>query len=249
MNNEKNIKNSKNKGFTLVELAIVIVIIGLLVGGVVAGQELIKQSQLQNLVKTVEGYKSAALTYKAKFDALPGDDMRAYNWFGSLCDSTPSNCNGDSDGVIVSNNTPFDNEALRFWQHLVLSKIISGNFIGSTSGGWPDVLQGRVLPKLGFKDVYLMVLQGTFATFPGFAYNNYMIVGRKIGAGSFPQFPFLSPEDAYNIDTKMDDGKPWSGSIFIWPSWWTTPNPPNCINGTDYNITYNGIDCHLNFGW
>jgi prepilin-type N-terminal cleavage/methylation domain-containing protein len=247
-----------NKGFTLIELAVVIIIIGALLVGVMQGQSLIRSSEVQNVTKTIEGYKSAAYTYKTKFNALPGDDQRAYDWFGAACDSTPSNCNGDGDGLIPDNNTTPDNEALRFWQHLVLSKIITGNFLGN-SMGWANVLRGEVLPKLPFKDTYASVLSRSHGfIYSGFIYDNFFVSGRVRQGGSSlsPMNPYLSPEDAKNIDTKVDDGKPWSGSVFIAPSWWFPPNMPNCLTSTstnssnaEYLVTYDGIGCHLNFGW
>jgi prepilin-type N-terminal cleavage/methylation domain-containing protein len=245
-----------NKGFTLVELAVVIIIIGALLGGVMAGQSLIRSSEVQNVTKTIEGYKSAALTYKTKFNALPGDDQRAYDWFGAACDATPSNCNGDGDGLIVENNSGNNSESIRFWQHLVLSKIVTGNFLGV--GGWTEILRGQLLPKLPFKDSYVSVQNRTYGfIYSGFIYDNYFITGKSRTAGGLinPQIPYLYPEDAKNIDTKLDDGKPWSGSVFVAPAWYFPANMPNCLTSTstttanaEYLVTYDGVGCHLMFG-
>lgn len=244
------ITSHKAAGFTLVELAIVIVIIGLLVGGVLGGQALIRQSQVQNLIKTIEGYKSAAQLYKTKYNGLPGDDIRAYDWFGNSCDAMPSNCNGDGDGLIVENNSGTDSEALRFWQHLVLGKFLTGNYIG-ISNGWTTVLQGLTLPKLSFKDAYVSVENRNYALIPqGFGYNNYFISGVvKTGGVLRPNNPYLPPEDAYNVDKKMDDGKPWAGAVFITPSWSVTIVNCGITATSEYNLTYDGAACDLNFGW
>ena len=66
-------KQGKNKGFTLIELSIVLVIIGLIVGGVLVGQDLIKAAEIRATVSQVEGYNSAVNTFRLKYNGLPGD--------------------------------------------------------------------------------------------------------------------------------------------------------------------------------
>lgn len=63
-------------GFSLVELSIVLVILGLLVGGVLTGQSLIRASELRKFMNTMERYKAATYTFRDKYFALPGDDER-----------------------------------------------------------------------------------------------------------------------------------------------------------------------------
>jgi prepilin-type N-terminal cleavage/methylation domain-containing protein len=249
--------STAQSAFTLIELAVVIIIIGALLVGVMQGQSLIRSSEVQNVTKTIEGYKSAALTYKAKFNALPGDDQRAYDWFGAACDATPSNCNGDGNGIIFVDAGSSDSESLRFWQHLVLSKIITGNFLGR--GNWTQALNGTLLPKLQFKDTYVSVMsRDQPVTHPDFSYDNIFTTGKPRTAGGLiiTNRPYLYPEDAKNIDTKIDDGKPWSGSVFVYPSWFFPAGMPNCLTSTstttanaEYLVTYDGIGCHLMFGW
>jgi prepilin-type N-terminal cleavage/methylation domain-containing protein len=132
------------KGFTLVELAIVIVIIGLLVGGVLQGQELIKQSRIQSAATQINGYVAAINTFKGKYNAWPGDFRQASTMISS------STGDGDGDGKIYSTITAIppacfmsevkaqaspavDSELTYFWQHLSLSKMISFNFVKNTN--------------------------------------------------------------------------------------------------------------------
>ena len=121
----------KNKGFTLIELSIVLVIIGLLVAGVIGGQSIVRSAQLRSVATEVQGIKTSLNTFKDYYDALPGDMDNAIDYWGAA-HATPSTCkftvgtgtqtcNGDGLGHVnrqtdASNDTY---EMFRFWQHLV----------------------------------------------------------------------------------------------------------------------------------
>src|SRR5882724_8938540 len=68
---------NKNQGFTLIEIAIVLVIIGLLLGGVLKGQELITSARVRNLISQQDGVKAAFFGFQDRFRALPGDYAQA----------------------------------------------------------------------------------------------------------------------------------------------------------------------------
>src|SRR3954462_10511403 len=84
------------KGFTLVEIAIVLVIIGLLLGGILKGQEMITQAKIKNVIADVTGVSAAMYGYQDRYRALPGDDKGATRWAGA----TPAK-EGNGHGVIV----------------------------------------------------------------------------------------------------------------------------------------------------
>ena len=90
------------QGFTLLELSIVLVIIGLIVGGVTVGSEMIRQSQLQRIGKDAQTYLTAVNTFKLKYNALPGDFSRGYDYWGNNCAASAANCNGNADNSINS---------------------------------------------------------------------------------------------------------------------------------------------------
>jgi prepilin-type N-terminal cleavage/methylation domain-containing protein len=118
-------KTQSRKAFTMVELAIVLVIIGLIMGAVLKGQELINNAKQKRLYSLKQEISAAILTYYDKFSAYPGDDPQATSHVG---DSTK---NGDGDGFIdggfVSNCSNHDKESCALWEHLRLANILSGS--------------------------------------------------------------------------------------------------------------------------
>ena len=110
-------------GFTLVELAIVLVIIGLLLGGILKGQEMITQAKIKNVVNDLNGISAALNSYQDRYRALPGDDKNATaRWTATAI------LQGNGDGVVAGkyNTTTATDESALFWQHLRLAGFISG---------------------------------------------------------------------------------------------------------------------------
>lgn len=119
----------KQQGFTLIEIAIVLVIIGLLVGGVLQGQELIANSRVKQAVKDMNGSAAALFAYQDRYGRLPGDDGPAATLAarGSAWAAVSA---GDADGRLeIATNQVFNGagEAQEFWQHLRAAGFISGN--------------------------------------------------------------------------------------------------------------------------
>ncbi|GAA0597519.1 prepilin-type N-terminal cleavage/methylation domain-containing protein [Caenispirillum bisanense] len=109
------------KGFTLIELSIVLVIIGLLVGGVIKGQELIKGSRQNNMMNAIQGYTAAVSNYQGTYRALPGDDSGAQTrWTGT-------GANGNGNGLISAA------ERQTFWAHMRAAGLITGALADTTN--------------------------------------------------------------------------------------------------------------------
>ncbi len=120
---------SKQKGFTLIEIAIVLVIIGLLVGGVLQGQELIENSRVKQAVKDMNGTAAAVFAYQDRYGRVPGDDGDA-TALAARGASWASVGAGDADGNLeVATNAAFTGtgESGAFWQQLKAAGFISGN--------------------------------------------------------------------------------------------------------------------------
>ena len=128
-------KNNKQSGFTLVEIAIVLVIIGLLLGGVMKGQELIKSAKVKALIQEINGYSAAFNTYLDKYGAIPGDHAAASTYVKAGL------TNGNGNGLFSA--VEGDREV---FQHLLAA--------GMSSGIKTHPTNGRALNKNGKQMFY-----------------------------------------------------------------------------------------------
>lgn len=128
----------QKQGFTLIELSIVLVILGLIVGGIVGGKSLIRQTELQNIVREVNALNTAVNTFKLEYDHLPGDFPEAEDYWGS------SNAtNGNGDGYI----DPISSIESRYGlHHMSMAEIVPYTFIDFdwASPDW-TLVPGRML--------------------------------------------------------------------------------------------------------
>ena len=216
--------------FTLLELCIVFVIIGLLIGGIMAGRTLIHAAEMQDVIQTTRNYTTAILSFKQKYNGLPGDITNATQLWGSaggplhtndydcwiVSSSGPATCDGNGDGKVAD----ISNEMFRFWQQLANAGMITGSYTGTaiSDGVTPnsDVLgsvPGVNVPKgkidnTGYSFSYINYMGGDAGTY-GMNYGNSIWFGAK--SGHRTQQGAFTPEDAWSIDSKLDDGSPALG--------------------------------------
>jgi prepilin-type N-terminal cleavage/methylation domain-containing protein len=110
-------RHVSERGFTLVELSIVLVIVGLLIFAVLKGQELIESARLKSFMTQLNSYRTATQIFKDRYGALPGDFEQAVAVLGASGE-------GNGDGVIDGNG--FDGEGRRYFEHLLLAQLITG---------------------------------------------------------------------------------------------------------------------------
>ena len=189
---------TKQSGFTLVEIAIVLVIIGLLLGGILKGQEMITQAKIKNLISDFSGVSVAYHGYVDRYRKIPGDDGDAFARWGAPLPNAPA-AGAFNDGTIAgayASTTPNDESRL-FWLHLRKAGFISGS----------DQEQpfNAVAGKLG-------VQTGDAGAPPGAA-----LSGAGAGAGGFTSIIICSanlPDKmAIAVDTQMDDGVSNNGTV------------------------------------
>ena len=102
------VSNIRNKGFTLIELSIVLVIIGLLIGGLVAGNDMRKSAEVRSQITQIEKIQTATNTFKAKFNALPGDmDAKTAVQFG-FAPRGSNEGQGDGNGILEGWNSNYN---------------------------------------------------------------------------------------------------------------------------------------------
>jgi len=213
-------------GFTLIELSVVLVIIGLIVGGVLVGQNLIAAATVRAQISQIERFNTAADTFRGKYGFLPGDiPQTAVTQFGfTVIPTRPGTAGqGDGNGILegysyeyssVYDYAPMSGETAWFWEDLSAnSQLIEGNFnlanVGSPPGGAPP---SAILPpaKLGGGNyVYTY-------SFDGSNYFGISIVTQVQGSGVIygsSTNPGLTVQQAYGIDAKIDDGLPQSGNV------------------------------------
>ncbi|MEK6745749.1 MAG: prepilin-type N-terminal cleavage/methylation domain-containing protein [Pseudomonadota bacterium] len=256
---------SKSAAFTLIELSIVLIIIGLVIGGTLVGKDLIKASELRSVISDIDKYKTAVNVFRLKYNAIPGDMSDATSIWGAsaVCNwgknTDEKTCNGNGDGIIgAPTNSDFSNasytyEYYSFWQHLSNANLVNGKFTGGGALGTGDygvAETGINVPKI-FANGCMNILrwQDTpgFATYYQLPYKTLLYIGSPI-AGDVCYAPLFTPTDALFIDTKIDNGLPGSGSIVtLTPNWAETAN---CATSLDpdlatYKISNTSIACSL----
>lgn len=216
--------------FSLVELSIVLVILGLLTGGILGGQALIRAAELRAVSTEHNRWVTAIRTFQDKYFALPGDMTNATafwgaadgnNGIGSDCRGAQTldrrTCNGNGDGFIRPHP---DLEDSRVWQHLSNAGLIEGSYVGT---GLPYVTACNVLepgcavPGSKFKSgLWSFFISDNSYIYPPYQNRNAFALAKSPHFGNNrPQAFIMSGEEAWNIDSKIDDGSPGTGMVTI----------------------------------
>lgn len=199
-------------GFTLVELAIVLMIIGLLIGGILKGQELIQNSRVTSTLHQMKQLDAAIITFMDSYGALPGDIT---NPSTRLPNCSAANCNmaGNGNNIIGTLGNPGRDENNTFWLHLAAANLISGIDPNSTwtSGNYYTASY----PKAPLDSSIVVVTHGSAVsvTWPeGLFGHHYYFIGSITSGTAVNIVPITIVE---RIDTKIDDSKPKFGIVKV----------------------------------
>jgi prepilin-type N-terminal cleavage/methylation domain-containing protein len=265
-------KHFAQKGFTLIELAIVLVIVALITGGILTGKSMLTSSKLRNVAIYANQYITAIDDFHQKYDAFPGDMPNATAIWGRADGGAPissncatpatdidaadsdATCNGDGDQTIgrVAGQTY---EIFRAWQHLKSAGFISGEFTGIAGGaGASQSLVGVNVPKgeigqSGYDISYLDDAALPAGYFTGLSYRHVVHYGLQVAGNNLARGAAISAADASNIDAKVDDGKPATGKLVTFNNTVQTSCASTDVPATaDYQRTNSSAnDCTLVF--
>lgn len=238
-------------GFTLLELSIVLIVIGLIAGGFVVGQSIVNNANKRGFITETEKLKSSLQAFIAKYNGPPGDINTATTLWGTAAGGCPdgtrsgtATCDGNNDGNIGTSSSD-TSEMFNFWQHLQNAGLIGGSYTGRT--GSPDIAMpgSNIYTSQRYKAVgyavryfapdHACVSTQTLNCQQGV---NAFMVGRAASncgwTGWYPWCAFLSPSDAYDIDKKADDGMPGRG---MWRSF-GSDFTPSCTTANTPTASY-----------
>jgi prepilin-type N-terminal cleavage/methylation domain-containing protein len=192
---------SFQKGFTLVEIAIVLVIIGLLLGGILKGQEMITQAKIKNVIADFSGISAAYHGYSDRYRAIPGDDPNANTRWGAP--AVAGSGDGQVQGTWSLAPCALATESCGWWDHLRRAGFVSGtgpaqpfNAVAGLIGVQTGDGTGAVGPPAVAPGATLLNAAGG----TGF-------VGLIICSGNLPD------KIAIAVDTQMDDGASNLGTV------------------------------------
>ncbi len=252
---EANQTMQRNSAFSLVELSIVLVILGLLTGGILAGQSLIRAAELRSIVSEYQRYAAATNSFRDKYMGYPGDVREATRFWNRLVNAahcptntnpatavgTPGACDGNGDGQIgTASGNSQSGEELQFWRQLALAGLIEGSYTGIT-GTAGEISSGTNLPSGKLSGTGWRIYQYTII--PGTAFNltNYGAVMHGALNNTFNGV--LRAEEMWNIDTKLDDGKPARGKVVVRPFAGCTSATLNSELDADYAVSGTSTNC------
>lgn len=221
--------HSNKKGFSVLELSVVLMIIGLIVGTTIVGYESITNAKLLKTIDQISQISEAMHQFQDKYQVLPGDMHNATGYWGTSVGcpypgsvKQKTTCNGDGNGFV--DTAP---EQMAFWQHLANAGFINGTYSGAYTpvAPTPDV-DCMAMPLggcwgLGFISATAaswQLWQGNIASAPKPVH--ILSLGKHLTSHSYanPVSPITGAQ-VFNIDTKIDDGLPATGKVTTRPGY------------------------------
>jgi len=236
----------KKSAFSLVELSVVLIVIGLLVATVSVSSKLISNSKIRSVINEIEKVKSSINTFYGSFESYPGDFDRATSYFSGAS-------NGDGDKLVEYNA-----ENAYAWLHLQKAEVIDGNYSGSMGDSGNGSTGGINTLGSRYHSAACFSFTGSLSHGSALGINtglNGFILGHRWVNNACEGELFL-PRDAEFIDLKLDDGVANKGNVIAVGG---QINPPTsgssgsvnlstaCESSGAYSTTTTTVECILHF--
>lgn len=223
-------QTKQQAGFTLVELAISMVIITLLTAAVIGGKELIEAARTRSIVAEIEGFQTAFNSFTEKYKAYPGD----YRLAATKLPGAPTGGNGDT-----RIQWEVGNEGSLAWLHMQVTGYVGGEFTPGL-----NAVVGTSIPSSRASDGAGYAIDHD-ATGEDSELGNHLLLGQADGSG-INNNPVLTGVDAQAIDSKIDDGQPNAGIMEAAPK-----AANDCMTSAaadaDYELDNDVISCYLKY--
>lgn len=248
-------EKNKQKGFTLIELSIVLVIVGLIVGGVLVSIDMIRAAKFRQIATDQEKYRTAAMTFKLKYNCLAGDCKNADQFWGTYCQKqgqTNTPCKGNGNKKL-SSFTPGDGagghaaEVYMFWRHLYLADMIEQEVTGACYGARCGAVNGINIPKTAFDvGMYIINDQKSSNRLLVYNYGTTAQFGWYSWGALYSRYDVnpWSVKETRQYDEKFDDGAPTTGAIVANVNgYWAS----NCLSGSNYANSDANSTCAITY--
>jgi prepilin-type N-terminal cleavage/methylation domain-containing protein len=191
----------KQQGFTLIEIAIVLVIIGLLLGGILQGQSLINSARVRNLISQIDGVKAAYYGFQDRYRALPGDFSQADTQIANVAAGNHGNGDGKIEPTKTGTSTVV--ESIAVWDNLSHAGFITGTYVYAPTDNPPST--PPTTPTNPWGAIIQLVYDGHYAEG---ATNDNNAERHNLKTGSQVPIDIIA-----EVDRKIDDGNAGSGTV------------------------------------
>lgn len=244
-----NNKNKYKSAFTLVELSIVLVIIGLIVASVTAGRSLIRAAQIRSLVTFINTLETGINSFNDRYNAIPGDFAGAATVFTGVTAGDGNGIISNTTGTTDMSATNVNKDPYLFFSHLAAAGLIDGSYTG---------LAGS-LPRTKFRNLavtpyYASGVSAGGAAEPGIwgraghvlVFAATLDAGSLLATGAAIATVGMTANDVFEIDTKIDDGIATAGKVYAigFKGTGTPCGPYNAASG----VAYTGILANTSLG-